>query len=140
MNQYYLTKMFCCKKYVFIESGRLLFSLFIINQYCTTKGSATQNVCSKQMGCSSLIKCLMCIQSKWEAAKMFLLRIYKTFLKECFFVYLANYIKFCERLLFISHQYKTSINNCFWFPSVLINLSLWNFSFGSSELRFQFWS
>ena len=37
MNQYCMPKMFQYEKCVFKASGRLLFSLFIINQYCTSK-------------------------------------------------------------------------------------------------------
>ena len=88
INQYCMLKRFYHEKCVFIESGRLIFSLFIINS----------------------IVCL----------KRFYYEFYKTLLKECFLdfcflVYLENYINIYNRLLFclFIEFYKTSINNCF---------------------------
>ena len=66
INQFCSTKMFYYKRCVFKTSGRQLFTLFIINQYCM------KNVSSKQVGgCflvySSLISiaCLKCFTTNF---------------------------------------------------------------------------
>ena len=144
--------MLCYKKCVLKASRRLLFSLFIINQTKSVDSKqggsyfsllicfTTKNVCSKQLGhCflfySSLINIVHLRWFYYEFYKtslkiLFSLfsKLYKTSLNGSFLVYLLTFIRL---------PLTTALD--LTFISILIPLKLWNLSFGSSELRFQFW-
>ena len=95
---------------IFDESGRLLFSIFIINQYFTS--------------------IMFLLQILWNFRKIILFTLLSKWNETSangFLIYSSNII----RLPWATAIDLTEI-------SILFHLNVWDFSFGSSELIFQF--